>query len=119
MGLTTIMLLVASVCCWTLGPARSRCRRPLRHLCSTGEDVFRRLLAGPLSIEPWADMVSQHIASRLAMTNAAARAFVWRRLAVIGTAWLLLVSAGLTAVCADAFHRCIVGRLAVLRHLGI
>jgi hypothetical protein len=95
--LTTIMLLVASVCCWMLGPARSRCRWPLRHLCSPGEDVLRRLLAGPLIIEPSADMVSHYIASRLALTNAAARAFVWRRLAVIGTAWLLLVSARDTA----------------------
>ena len=97
MVLTTIMLLVASVCCWMLGPARSRCRWPLRHLCSPGEDVLRRLLAGPLIIEPSADMVSHYVASRLALTNAAARAFVWRRLAVIATAWLLLVSAGQTA----------------------
>lgn len=90
--LTALTLLVASVCCWMLGLASSRCRRPLRHLCPPGEDMLRRLLAGPLIIEPWADMVSQHVASRLALTNAAARAFVWRRLAVIAAERLLLVS---------------------------
>ena len=51
---------------------------------------MRRLLAGPLNIEPWADMVSQHVALRLALTNAAARAFVWRRVAVIAAERLLL-----------------------------
>ena len=58
---------------------------------------MRWLLAGPLNIEPWADMVSQHVALRLVLTNAAARAFVWRRVAVIAAERLLLVSAGQTA----------------------
>ena len=86
-----------SVRCCMVGQALSRCWWSPPTSCSLGEDLSCRLRPGPQFIEPWSDMVSHHFPLLVALVNSVARPVVWRRLAVIAAAWLLLVSAGQTA----------------------